>query len=314
MSAVLVEARDVVVRFAPRGQGLLHAVDGASIQVHETETVGLVGESGSGKSTLGRALLGLVPVHAGQVFYRGQETTGWSAARWRPVRQRMQILLQDPDGALDSRMTVEQAIAEALDIHHLHEGVHRRVRLQQLLAEVGLEDAVSRRFPHELSSGQRQRVALARALAVQPEFLVCDEPVSALDASVRAHILNLLTDVQRLEQLAMLFISHDLAVVGHMATRVVVMLGGRVVEAAPTRQLFKQPRHPYTQALLASVPRLRSGEGLPGLMSPAKGERESAVGCPFQPRCPCSRTECTHTRPTLRQVAEGHEVACHKEK
>ncbi|MBI1946471.1 MAG: ABC transporter ATP-binding protein [Deltaproteobacteria bacterium] len=310
-AAPLLEADDVCVRFALRGRALA-AVDHVSLTIDDGETLGLVGESGSGKSTLGRALLRLVPLAAGRVRFEDQELTALDERALRPLRRRMQMVFQDASAALNPRMTVLDLVAEGLDIHGLARGAERGERVRALLAQVGVDDAVLGAYPHELSGGQRQRVGIARALAVEPRFLVCDEPTSALDASVRAQVLNQLADLRDARKLTMLFITHDLGVVRHVAGRVAVMYLGRVVEEAPTEVLFTDARHPYTRALLASAPVPDPSKRR--AFVPPKGEMASALdppsGCAFHPRCPDVVDRCRTEVPQLVRIG-ARSVACH---
>ncbi len=287
--------------------GALRAVDGVTLRVHAGEVVGLVGESGCGKSTLARAALRLIEPAAGRVLLDGTEVTrlGWSQVR--PFRRRFQMTFQDPGGALDPRWTVESTLEEALETHSLPRRVPAGDRVVELLAQVGLGPELLGRHPHELSGGQRQRVGLARALAVGPALLVLDEPLTGLDVSVQAQVLNLLAELQERMGLAMLLISHDLRVVAHLADQVLVMYLGRVVEAAPARGLFETPRHPYTRALLAAARADDQGRAARG-EPPGPGARPG--GCPFHPRCPQVMDRCRTERPVLRRVADQHEVAC----
>ena len=259
----MLEVKDLRVWFPVFG-GLLRrkvgdikAVDGVSFEVHAGQTVGLVGESGSGKTTVGRALLKLVKATAGSVAFEGQQLLRLSEARFRPLRREMQIIFQDPFGSLNPRMTCGEIIAEAMEIHFPEmKKAARMAEVAELLRLVGLQAGMATRYPHEFSGGQRQRIGIARALAVKPKFIVCDEPVSALDVSVQAQIVNLLQDLQQQLGIAYLFIAHDLAVVEHISDRVLVMHHGKIVEAAPAKELYANPQHEYTRTLLAAVPQL----------------------------------------------------------
>src|SRR3954471_17121435 len=248
----LLRAEGLVKHFRTAG-GVVHAVDGVSLELAAGETLALVGESGCGKSTVGRLVLRLLEPTAGRVLFEGEDLLTLSAAALRARRRSMQIIFQDPYGSLNPRMTVGQMLAEPLALHALHVGNEQR-RVEELLDLVGLDRSHARRYPHEFSGGQRQRIGIARALAVEPKLIVCDEPVSALDVSVQAQVINLLQDLQRRFGLAYLFIAHDLAVVKHIAARVAVMYRGKIVEQAPKQTLFARPRHPYTQALLSAIP------------------------------------------------------------
>lgn len=315
----LLEVQGLKVHF-PRSQGWfrptqwVRAVDGVSLSVEAGEAVGLVGESGCGKTTLGRAVVRLVDASAGEVRFSGENLTALTARQLRPFRRRLQIIFQDPYGSLNPRMTVGGSIGEALDIHGLApDRVRRQSRIEALLLQVGLEASHADRYPHEFSGGQRQRIGIARALAVEPQLIVCDEPVSALDVSVQAQVINLLQDLQSRQQLAYLFISHDLAVVENLCQRVLVMYLGRIVEAAPTPSLCRAPRHPYTQALLSAVPEIDHASKRRRIL--LQGDAPSPVhppsGCPFHPRCPIAVARCAAETPSLRPVAGGHTVACH---
>jgi oligopeptide transport system ATP-binding protein len=294
---------------------VVHAVSDVSFDVKAGETLGLVGESGSGKSTLGRAVLRLIEPSAGSVRFEGQELTTLPERQLRALRRHMQIVFQDPYGSLDPRMTVRDAVGEALDIHGLAPTKRARdERVAALLERVGLLPAHMRRYPHEFSGGQRQRIGIARALAVSPRLIVCDEPVSALDVSVQAQIVNLLKDLSEELGLGYLFIAHDLHVVEFMSQRVAVMYLGRIVELCPADALRERARHPYTQALLSAVPSLESSTIRRRL--PLAGEVPSALrpppGCAFHPRCPLAKPGlCDVKRPELRTISPGHEVSCH---
>lgn len=319
-NAPLLETRDLRVCFDVRRglfgtRGTVKAVDGVSLTVAPGETLGLVGESGCGKSTLGRAVLRLIEPSGGKIVFEGQDITTLSQRRLRPLRRRMQMIFQDPYASLNPRMRVKDIVGEALDIHGLVQSrSEREARIATLLERVGLRPDQGRRYPHEFSGGQRQRVGIARALAVEPRFIVCDEPISALDVSIQAQIVNLLRDLQDELGLAYLFVAHDLKVVEYVSTRVAVMYLGRVVELAPSASLYSSPKHPYTQALLSAVPtpdpekkrfRLVLQGDVPSPLDPPKG-------CAFHPRCPIAeRGRCDVEAPLLRELAPGHSVACH---
>jgi oligopeptide/dipeptide ABC transporter ATP-binding protein len=300
-----------------RVTGQVKAVDGVSFDVAEGETLALVGESGCGKTTTGRALLRLIEPTSGAVTFRGIDLLALKGEALRRMRRHLQIVFQDPYGSLNPRMTVGAAIREGLIVHALAEGAEADKRVARLLDEVGLRAEYAQRYPHEFSGGQRQRIGIARALAVEPSFIVCDEPVSALDVSVQAQVVNLLRDLQRDRGLSYLFIAHDLAVVAHMADRVAVMYLGRIVELAPRRTLFSNARMPYTKALLSAVPvpdpsAQRQRILLPGdPPSPAN----PPSGCVFHPRCPhpLKDAACTRIVPPLEEKSPGHFVACIKE-
>jgi len=315
--SVLLQAQGLVQQYATARSlfgkpGAVRAVDGIDLAVRQGEILGIVGESGSGKSTLGRMLLGLETPFAGQVRYRGQAMPAPGTAQWRGLRAQMQLIFQDPLAALDRRMTIRAQIAEPLEIHGLARGEALNRRVEELMARVGLRPDQADRYPHELSGGQRQRVVIARALATKPDFLVCDEPVSALDVSIQAQVVNLLRDLQEQERLTMVFISHDLKVVRNICDRVAVMYLGRVVEEAPSDQIFAAPRHPYTKALVSSVP--RAGRGLESriiLQGEPPNPAARPPGCAFHPRCPMADARCAATVPRL-ENHHGRSAACLK--
>jgi oligopeptide/dipeptide ABC transporter ATP-binding protein len=289
------------------------AVSDVSLTIAAGETLGVVGESGSGKSTLGRLLLRLLEPTAGEVFFDGRRLADLSRAEMRRLRREMQIVFQDPYGSLDAHMRVGAIVAEGIEIHRLARGREKRERVVRLLEEVGLNAEHAERYPHEFSGGQRQRIGIARALAVGPRFLVLDEPVSALDVSVQAQVVNLLADLQQRHELTYLFVSHDLRVVGHLSHRIAVMYLGRIVELAPRDTLIDRPLHPYTRALLAAVP--EPGEEAKPAVASVAGDPPSPLappsGCAFHPRCPFAEERCVRERPELVAGAGGHAVACH---
>lgn len=292
----------------------VHAVNDVSFSIKEKETVGLVGESGCGKSTLGRALIRLIRPTSGKIFFEGKEITNLDGKALRHSRRGFQMIFQDPASSLDPRFTVEQIIGEALDIHRLipmKQG--RRERVHQLLADVGLDPSHAGRYPHEFSGGQRQRIGIARALAVEPKLIVCDEPVSALDVSVQAQIINLLEDLQKERGLSYLFIAHDLAVVEHISDRILVMYLGKIVESGPSTEVCGRPRHPYTKALISAVPSLDASNGQKRIV--LEGDLPSPInppsGCPFHTRCPMAEERCAREMPLFREVEKGRFAACH---
>ena len=303
MATILAEGKHLSKTFPVKGQGkgaALHAVSGVDLAVYEGETLALVGESGCGKSTLGRLLLGLLPPTQGQVFFDGQDLAALPPARLRALRRQMQLVFQDTAAALNPRWTVGQSLAEPLRIHNLCPRGEYAARGAALLTQVGLAPDLLDRYPHQLSGGQRQRVGLARALALSPRLVVCDEPVSALDVSVQAQMLNLLADLQASQGLTYVLISHDLGVVRHSADRVCVMFLGRVCEVGPTQALFSAPRHPYTKFLLDSVPRpdpTRRGESGPPLAGEIPSPVHPPSGCRFRSRCPYAQDICAQTVP-----------------
>ena len=291
----------------------LRALNPVSFDLFKGETLALVGESGCGKSTLGRALLRLHEPTSGQVLFEGVDICSLSKAKLKPYRAKMQMIFQDPHSSFDPRMTVGEILAEPLIIHGVSSG--RSAYLAELLAHVGMDAEVLRRFPHEFSGGQRQRLGIARALALRPEFLVCDEAVSALDVSIQAQITNLLKRLQQEMGLAYLFIAHQLAVVKHIAHRVAVMYLGDFMELAQVDELFANPLHPYTQALLAAIPVPDPSARKAGVQVAIKGDLpspfQSPAGCPFHTRCPFAKDVCRHKRPEWKEVSPGHYVACH---
>jgi peptide/nickel transport system ATP-binding protein len=292
----------------------VRAVDGVSFTVGRGETLALVGESGCGKTTVGRTLLRLQEPTAGRATFDGADLFALHGEALRAMRRRLQIVFQDPYSSLDPRMTVAASVAEGIEIHGLAKGPAVRERVDALLAEVGLDPSYADRYPHEFSGGQRQRIGIARALAVEPNFIVCDEPVSALDVSVQAQVLNLLADLQRTRGLSYLFIAHDLAVVRQLAHRVAVMYLGRIVELGPTEEVLAHPKHPYTQALLSAVPEPDPATKRSRLVLSGEPPSPSAPppGCAFHPRCPHPQrdTRCGSERPELRALGAGT-VACH---
>jgi oligopeptide transport system ATP-binding protein len=297
-----------------RTKDCVRAVDGVSFTIAPGETVGLVGESGCGKTTLGRAVVRLVEPTDGQIVFEGEDLARLSGSALRWQRRKFQMIFQDPYGSLNPRATVGNIIGEALDIHRLApNAAARRQRVESLLQDVGLDSSHAQRYPHEFSGGQRQRIGIARALAVEPKLIVCDEPVSALDVSVQAQIVNLLRDLQQEHGIAYLFVAHDLAVVRHLSRRILVMYLGRIVEAGEARTTCRSPKHPYTQALLSAVPVVDPDSKRQRII--LVGDVPSPIhppgGCPFHPRCPVAEARCKTDVPALREIGRGHWVACH---
>lgn len=313
-SPTLIDVKDLCVYFTD-GQRCLKAVDNLSFSLKENETLGLVGESGCGKSTTGKAILHLEKPTSGKVFFQGNDLAHLSTKELKTFRREAQIIFQDPYASLNPRMTAGDIIAEPLDVHRLEKGPARKARICELLQLVGLSSHHASRFPHEFSGGQRQRIGIARALAIRPRFIVCDEPISALDVSVQAQIINLLKLLQEEMGIAYLFITHDLRVVKYLSKNIAVMYLGHIVEYSPVEELYKTPCHPYTQALLAAIPipdpveerkrtRILLKEEVPSAYDPP-------IGCVFSTRCPYAQPLCHTERPAMRQVEPNHFAACH---
>lgn len=320
MNEPLLSVRDLQVHFSLRAGllrnriiGQLRAVDGVSFDIERGETLGLVGESGCGKSSLGRAIMELQPIDGGRIVFDGVDISGRTTSP--AARRRIQMIFQDPFGSLNPRMTIGDTTAEPMLVHKLATRQNVKERVADLLTLVGLNPNMHSRYPHEFSGGQRQRIGIARALAAEPDFIVCDEPVSALDVSIQAQIVNLLEDLRERLGLTYLFIAHDLAVVRHISDRVAVMYLGKIVEIAPKAALYDDPRHPYTEALLSAVP-------IPGRVAEMKRERRllegevpsplnPPTGCSLHPRCRYASDICREVEPPLRRVAEKHWTACH---
>jgi oligopeptide transport system ATP-binding protein len=315
MSEALLEVRNLVKHF-PVGRGVVHAVDGVSFTLGRGETLGLVGESGCGKTTTGRCVLRLEKPTAGQIIFEGIDLATLSDDALRKTRRRMQVIFQDPYSSLNPRMTIGQILAEPLKVHGIvPEKAARAARVRELLVQVGLAPQHEKRYPHQLSGGQRQRVGIARALAMEPSLIVCDEPVSALDVSIQAQIVNLLEDLQARLGLTYLFIAHDLSVVRHISDRVVVMYLGKVAEIADRKALYENPLHPYTRALLSAVPipdpRLEAHRERTVLRGEVPSSLNPPGGCVFHPRCPLAEARCSAETPALREIRPGHWGACH---
>ena len=322
MSEVLLEVRDLVKHFPvgggffKRAGGTVRAVDGVSFSLRRGETLGLVGESGCGKTTTGRCILQLERPTSGKIIFEGTDLATHSEQQLRELRRHMQVILQDPYSSLNPRMTIGQILAEPLKVHRLVSGkAAREKRIEELLTQVGLLPQHAQRYPHQLSGGQRQRVGIARALAMEPSLIICDEPVSALDVSIQAQIINLLEELQSRLGLTYLFIAHDLSVVRHISDRVVVMYLGKVAEVADRQALYEAPVHPYTRALLSAVPIPDPKLEATRERTVLRGEIPSALtppgGCVFHPRCPIAQARCSAEIPRLREIHPGHWGACH---
>ena len=315
----LLEIRDLK-KYFPVGEGLfsrnkgsVKAVDGVNLTVNEGETLGLVGESGCGKSTLGRTILRLIEPTSGEVIFHGKNLLALPGRELRDMRREMQIIFQDPYASLNPRMRVGDIVGEGLEIHKLAKGKAKRDRVMELLHQVGLREDHYPRYPHEFSGGQRQRIGIARALAVNPKFIVCDEPVSSLDVSIQAQIINLLQELQERMHLTYLFISHDLRVVEHISHRVAIMYLGKVVEIANAETIYRDAKHPYTRALLSAVPMPDTARKKERIV--LEGDVPSPVnppaGCTFHPRCSYREALCSETEPPLDFDADHHGIACH---
>ena len=327
MSTPIIELKGVSKRFsrkldfagklakklgAPVSEETVHAVDDVSLAVNKGEVVGLVGESGCGKSTLGRMVAGILPATSGEIRWHGRELHELSGAEARNAKLQTQMIFQNPYASLNPRMRVADIVGEAPLVHGLTKRSEYDTYVDGQLRRAGLDPALKRRYPHQFSGGQRQRIGIARALAVQPEFIVCDEAVAALDVSIQAQILNLFLDLRRELDLTYLFISHDLGVVEHLSDRVVIMYLGRVVEEAAAEEIFRNANHPYTQALLDEVPRIEvRKKSFAGIKGEIPSPLHPPSGCHFHPRCPHAFDRCKLERPALKEIAPGHRSACH---
>ena len=315
LGEIVLQVVDLKKHFKGSGSKLVKSVDGISFSIKKGETFGLVGESGSGKSTLGRTIVGLYDSTDGQVIYEGEDISSFNRKEKREFNRQMQMIFQDPQTSLNPRMQVGDIIAEGMDAYGLYKGKERQERIYQLLKEVGLDPVHAKRYPHEFSGGQRQRIGIARALAVEPTFIVADEPISALDVSIQAQVINLLKDLQEEAGLTYLFIGHDLAMVKHISDRIGVMYLGRMMELADNETLFEEPLHPYTQALLSAIPisdpnnrgnkqRVLLGGDPPSPLDPP-------TGCVFRTRCPLAQDICAQVEPSWKEVKKDHFIACH---
>ena len=308
----LIEVRNLKKYFEVKGKGTLHAVDDVNFEIRVGETLGLVGESGCGKSTVGNVLMGLLPATGGEVFLNGENIVGLKRKERKNYCKEMQIVFQDPYSSLNPRKSVMQILSEPFKIHRMGNAKEIRKEVEELCEKVGLEPALLSKYPHELDGGKRQVVGIARALALGPKFIVCDEPVSALDVSIQAKIINLLIDLQKKLGLTYLFVSHDLSVVRHISNRVAVMYLGQIVEIADTDEIFENPKHPYTTALLSAVLNIDVSKNKEHIV--LQGDVPSPInpkpGCRFAPRCRFAKPECFENGPTLQELSPGHLVAC----
>ena len=315
---VLIEVKDLKKYFKVGKNAYLKAVDGVNFKIYKGETLGLVGESGCGKTTCGKTVMGLYDATGGQVIFDGTDIHSLNKKEKKEFTKRAQIIFQDPYSSLNPRMTVGDIIGEGIDIHSLYKGEERTIKIHELLELVGLNKEHASRFPHEFSGGQRQRIGIARALAIEPEFIVCDEPISALDVSIQAQVVNLLIELQKKKNLTYLFIAHDLSMVKHISDRVGVMYLGNMVEFAASDELYSEPLHPYTKALMSAIPIPDPEEEKSKKRIPIEGEIPSPInpkpGCRFAARCRYATEECMKDTPELQEVKEGHFVACHRVK
>jgi oligopeptide transport system ATP-binding protein len=312
---VLIQVQNLKKYFEVGNNATLRAVDNVSFDIYKGETVGLVGESGCGKTTCGRTIMGLYKATSGKVLFDGVNIHDLDGKHKKDFARKAQIIFQDPYASLDPRMTVGDIIGEGIDIHNLYKGQERMEKIYNLLSLVGLNKEHASRFPHEFSGGQRQRIGIARALAIEPKFIVCDEPISALDVSIQAQVVNLLIKLQKELGLTYLFIAHDLSMVRHISDRVGVMYLGTMVELASSTELYENPIHPYTQALLSAIPVPDPEAGKKNERIMLEGEISSPInpkpGCRFASRCRYAKKECTEVMPEFKEVSKGHFVACH---
>lgn len=317
---VILEIKDLCKYFPVnkglfKGKSYVKAVDKVSFKLYKGETLGLVGESGCGKTTTGRTILKLYEPTSGQIIFKGKDITKYSPKQMVDLRKEMQMIFQDPYASLDPRMTVGDIIGEAIDVHKLFVGKERTERIRYLLTKVGLVGDHINRYPHEFSGGQRQRIGIARALAVEPSFIVCDEPISALDVSIQAQVVNMLEELQEELGLTYLFIAHDLSMVKHISTKIGVMYLGQMVEMGMSDDVYSDPLHPYTKALLSAVPIPDPDEAKKNERITLEGDIPSPIdpppGCRFKGRCKCAKKVCSEINPELKEVKSGHFVACH---
>ncbi len=312
---VLIEVKDLKKHFKVGKNAILKAVDGIDFKIYKGETLGLVGESGCGKTTCGKTVMGLYPATDGEIYFDGVKVNGLKGKAKKDFTRKAQIIFQDPYSSLDPRMTVGDIIGEGIDIHGLYTGQERTDKIYELLQIIGLTAEHANRFPHEFSGGQRQRIGIARALAIEPEFIVCDEPISALDVSIQAQIINLLIKLQKERELTYLFIAHDLSMVKHISDRVGVMYLGKMVEMAPSNELFNNPKHPYTEALMSAIPIPDPDVENQRKRIPIEGEIPSPInpkpGCRFASRCRYATDICRQETPELKEIAPEHFAACH---
>lgn len=315
MSDNLIQVKDLCKYFSVGKKGTLKAVDNVTLNIRKGETLGLVGESGCGKTTCGRTILRLYDATSGEVYFDGQDVSKLKGKDLLAFKKRAQIILQDPYASLDPRMTIGEIVAEGMDVHFNYSTEEKNQKVRELLRSVGLKEEFANRFAHELSGGQRQRIGIARALAVDPDFIVCDEPISALDVSIQAQVVNLLIKLQRERGLTYLFISHDLSMVRHISDRVGVMYLGSLVELTGSKEIFANPIHPYTKILMSAIPIADPDAGGSKNRMEIKGEVPSPInapsGCKFRTRCPYATEICAQEAPRLKEVAPDHFVACH---